>query len=119
MRRIWADVRLALLHGACDAGEISLSECVERINTIVNRASEQYEALVTSPQGAVLVVDATQLSDLAPPDLQVALERVREIGAEFEEAVSTIEPPEQVADLHYLFFDFDDDFISAQEALVL
>jgi hypothetical protein len=49
----------------------------------------------------------------------VNLERVREIEAEFEKAVSAIEPPEQVADLHYLFFDFDDDFISAQEALVL
>lgn len=38
MRRIWADVRLVLLIGAYDAGGISLSEYVERINTILNRA---------------------------------------------------------------------------------
>ena len=47
----------------------------------------------------------------------MALERVREIEAEVDEATTAIDPPEPVAELHDLFFDFDSDFISAQEAL--
>jgi hypothetical protein len=96
---------------------MSLTEYVERVNTIVDGASQQYEVLVTSPQGAVLIADGAQLTDFSPQDLQAALEQVREIEAEVEEGVDIIEPPEQVADLHDLLFDFDDDFISAQEAL--
>jgi len=65
----------------------------------------------------VLVAEGTQLTDCAPQDLQVGLGRVREIEAEVEEAVDAIEPPEQVADFHDLLFDFDDNFITAQEAL--
>ena len=117
LRRVWAAGCLALLVAACGGGEMSLTDYVASINATVDRASQQYSDLVTSPQGEVLVAERAQLTDFTPQDLQVALGRVREIEAEVEEAVGAIEPPEQVADLHNLLFDFDDDFISSQEAL--
>ena len=117
LRRVWAGVGLVLMVAACGGGEMSLTDYVEHINATVNRASQQYSDLVTSPQGAVLVAEGAHLTDFTPQDLQVALGRVREIEAEVEEAVDAIEPPEQVADLHDFLFDFDDDFISSQEAL--
>ena len=117
LRRVWAGAWLILLLAACGGGEMSLTEYVERLNTIVEQARQQYEVLVTSPQGAVLVAEPDQLTGFAPQDLQAALEQVREIEAAVDEATAAIDPPEQVADLHDLFFDFDGDFISAQEAL--
>lgn len=117
LRRVWAGACLILLLAACGGGEMSLTEYVERLNTIVDQARQQYVSLVASPQGAVLVAEPDELADFTPQDLQAALERVREIEAEVDEATAAIDPPEQVAALHHLFFDFNGDFISAQEAL--
>ncbi|NNC93139.1 MAG: hypothetical protein HKN80_11690 [Acidimicrobiia bacterium] len=107
----------ALMLSACGGGEMSLTEYVDRLNVIVEQARQQYEALVTSSQGGVLIAEADQIAGFTPQDLQTALERVREIEAEVEEATAAIDPPEPVAELHNLFFDFDNEFISAQEAL--
>ena len=49
--------------------------------------------------------------------LQHALEQVRQIEAEVEESIAEIDPPDAIAEIHDLFFDFDEGFISAQEAL--
>jgi hypothetical protein len=119
VRGVWAGVCLVFLAAACGGGggEMSQTEYVERLNTIVDQAAREYEALVTSPQGGVLVADAEQLSDFTPQDLQVALERVREIETKVEVATGAIEPPQQLAELHEFFFDFDGAFISSQEAL--
>lgn len=117
MRRVWAGACLVLVTVACGGGEISQTEYVERLNAIVERAAGEYEELVTSPQGAVLVAEATQLSDFTPQDLQSALEQVRGIEIEVEEATGAIEPPEHLAQLHHFFFDFDGAFISSQEAM--
>ena len=96
---------------------MSLTEYVERLNAIVSQARQSYEELVTGPEGGVLVATEGQLTDFTPQDLQTALEHVRDIEAEVDQATAAIDPPEPVADLHKLFFDFDGDFISAQEAL--
>jgi len=79
------------------------------------RASQQYEQLVTSPQGAVLIAEGAQLADFTPQDLQAALERLGEIEAEALEAGAAIEPPPQIADLANLLS--DDRFTSARVAL--
>jgi hypothetical protein len=107
----------ALLLSACGGGEMSLTEYVDRLNVIVERARQQYEVLVTSSRGGVLIAEPDLLAGFTPQDLQMALEQVREIEAEVDEATAAIDPPEPVAELHNLFFDFDDEFISAQEAL--
>ena len=110
----------AVLLWGCGGGELSLSEYVEQLNAVVDRAQQQYDELVASPQGAVLVAEGEQLAGFAPQDLQVALERVDEIGAEVEQGMAAIEPPDQVAELHDFYFDFDDEsFTSAQNALAV
>lgn len=96
-----------------------MTDYTERVSVIVEHASEQYGALVTSPQGAVLIAESEQVRDFAPQDLEAALERVREIEAEVEESMAAVDPPDQIAEIHRLFFDFDDGFISAQEALAI
>jgi len=109
---------VTLLVGGCGGGEMSLTEYVEGLNAVVDQARQQYEVLVATPSGAVLVAEGAQINDFTPQDLQAALERMGEIGVGVQVAVAAIEPPEQVADLHDFWFDFDDEsFTSAQEAL--
>lgn len=119
VRRVLALTCLAVVVTSCGGGELSMTDYTERVSVIVDRASEQYGALVTSPQGAVLIAEPEQIRDFAPQDLEAALERVRQIEAEVEESIAEIDPPDQIAEIHHLFFDFDDGFISAQEALAI
>lgn len=116
MRRVLATTCLAVIAvaGGCGGGEMTLTEYVERIDAIFSRGLQQYEALVESRQGMVLIVGqgphygfddrGAQLTDFTPQDLQLALERLAEIQAEAVEAAAAIDPPEQIADLHALYF---------------
>ncbi len=110
---------VALLVSGCGGGdegdELSLTEWVEGLNALIAKASQQYDELVASPQGAVLVAEGAQLADFTPQDLQVALERLGEIEMEILEAGAAIEPPAQVADLANLLSDAR--FTSARVAL--
>jgi hypothetical protein len=91
-----------------------MTEYVERVDAIFDRGLEQYEAVVVSPQGQVLIVgqgghlgftdQGAQLTDFTPWDLHVSLEQVAEIQAEALEAAAAIDPPDQIADLHALYF---------------
>ena len=118
LRRVWSGLVAVLLLAACGTGgELSLTEYVNRLNVIVEQARQDYQVLVSGPLGGVLVAEGEQLDDFTPQDLEAALERVREIESTVDEATSAIDPPEPVAVLHHLFFDFDSEFIAAQEAL--
>ena len=120
LRRVWTSFLVALTIAGCSGGgELSLTEYVERLNTIVAQARQEYGVLVASPSGGVLVADGAQLADFTPQDLQTALDQVREIEAKVDAATAAIDPPDQVATLHHLFFDFDGEFISAQEELAV
>ena len=120
VRRAWIGLWLALLLTACGgSGDMSLPEYVERLNTVVNQARQDYEILVGDPRGGVLIAEGSKLAEFTPQDLQLALEQVRAIESEVEEATSAIDPPEQVAELHHHFFDFDSGLIPAQEALAV
>ena len=44
-------------------GEMSLTEYVERTNAVIDRAARQYEVLVASDEGAVLVANGAELAD--------------------------------------------------------
>ncbi len=115
LRRVWAGACLVLMVAGCGGGEMSLTEYVERLNVIMDRAIQQGLELVAGPPGAVIAAEGEQLADFTPQDLQLALERVGEIEVESREAAAAIEPPEELADLHNLFFDTR--FASAREAL--
>jgi hypothetical protein len=104
VRRAWAAICLAVIVVADGCGGSEMTDYVERVNAVLDRAMERYEELVASPQGEVLVAEGAQLADFTPQDLQAALERVGEIQAEALEATDAIEPPEQITDLHDLFF---------------
>ena len=100
---------LALALSGCGNGEMSLTEYVERINAVENQASQR---------GAELIAEAEQVGDdLAPQDLQAGLERARVIRLDIKEATDDIEPPEQIAELHHLIFDWHTEFITIEEAL--
>jgi len=115
MRFMLVGVSLMLTVSSCGGGEMSLTEYVDRINAINGQAIQRYEALLASPQGEVLVAEGAQLVEYTPQDLQIGLEGVIEIAAEVTEAVAGFDPPQQVAEFHYLLF--DDKFTFYEEAL--
>jgi hypothetical protein len=96
---------LVAASSACSNSEMSLTEYVERLNAINARGMQQYEALIASPQGGVLVAQPHQLNDYTPQDLQIALELLIEIADQTKEEVDAIDPPERVAEFHHLMFD--------------
>jgi hypothetical protein len=108
---------LVLTVTACGDSEMSMTEYIDEVNAIVSQAAQRYEALVSDPQGAVLLASGARLTAFVPHDLHEALLEIRSIEVEFEEAISEIDPPGQAAELHDFMFDFQDDFIAAQEAL--
>ena len=118
MRRVCAGALLALIIAACGGGgELSVTEYVASLNAAVDIARGEYESLVTSPEGAVLLANGEQLAEYTPQDLQAALGAIRDIEVGVEESVGAIQPPEEVADIHIFWFNFDSNFIPAQEAL--
>ncbi len=106
---------LVLMISGCGGGELSLTEYVDQLNATGSRALQQFEALLASPQGEVLVAEPAQINDFTPQDLAAALERAIEIAVELKEAADAIEPPEQVADLHHRMF--HDKYTFYEEAL--
>lgn len=110
---------LVLIVTACGDSEMSMTEYIDEVNVIVSQAAQRYEALVSDPQGAVLLARGARLTDFTPHDLYEALLEVRAIESELDEAVGAIDPPGLVAELHDFVFDFDDGFIAAQEALAV
>lgn len=116
VRRVLFGICMAVIAvgSGCGGGEMTMNEYVERVDAIFAHGQQQYEEVVESPQGMVLIVGQgshlgldgqdAQLTDFTPQDLHVALERVAEIQAEALEAAAAIDPPEQIADLHVLYF---------------
>ena len=118
MRRVYAGALLALIITACGGGgELSVTDYVASLNAVVDTARGEYESLVTSPEGAVLIAKREQLAEYTPRDLQTALGALRDIEVGVEESVGAIQPPEGVADIHNFWFNFDSNFVPAQEAL--
>jgi len=117
MRRVCVGVLLALSIAACGGGELSVADYVASLNSAVDTARGEYESLVTSPEGAVLIANGEQLAEYTPQDLQAALGALRDIEVGVEESIGAIQPPEEVADIHNYWFNFDSNFIPTQEAL--
>ena len=99
----------ALLIGACGSEGISLTEYVEQVNVV---------AEVASQKGAELLADAAQTTDATPQQVQAGLERgLREIRIPLQEAIDDISPPDQLADLHDVMWDWHANFITIERAL--
>ncbi len=108
MTRAWAGgLAVIVVVVACGGdGEMTLTEYVDEVNTIIDRAAGQYYDLVAKPEGQVLIAERDRLTDFAPHDLQVAFAGVRELEIGVRDAIDAIVPPEQIADLHDRLFDF-------------
>lgn len=107
MRRALAGICLVAVVAAGGCGgddEMTLTEYVEQVNAILDRGMQQYEVLVATPQGEVLVADTGQIRSFTTQEFQAALQRVAAIQAEALEDANAIEPPEQIAEIHSLFF---------------
>lgn len=87
---------------------MSLSEYVDRINAIEERAGRQVEELFAR---------AAEVTDITPQDVQAGLEAARAIRIEVKEAADRIEPPKRVEALHDLIFDWHTGFIDIEAAL--
>ena len=107
-RTAGAAVCLSLLLCGCGGGALSLTEYTERINTIEIEASNQGEALASR---------AEAVADFTPQDLQTLLDQARAIRLKVEDAVVDISPPDQIADIHDLVFDWHEEFIAVEDAL--
>ena len=102
-------VSLGLLMGACGGDDITLTEYVEQVNVAAEAASQK---------GAELLADAARMTDPTPAQLQAGLERaLREIRIPLQDAIDDIAPPDQLADLHDLMWDWHASFISIEQAL--
>lgn len=104
----------ALLLAGCGGSGLSMAEYIDEVDGIFDQGITRYEALVSSPEGRVLIVGqgahlgfdvgGQQLADFTPQDLHVALGELAEIQDEALATAATIEPPEEIAELHALYF---------------
>ena len=95
---------LLLIVPGCGTKESSLNEYVEQVQAVMDQGMMRYQALVASPEGQVLIVGGEQLADFTPQQLQLALNELADIQTNAMESADSITPPEQIADLHVLFF---------------
>jgi hypothetical protein len=104
MRRLLMIICLSVAAGACGSDDSSLTEYVDNVDAVFAFGLERYEALLATPEGGVLVAPRERLSDYTTGDLHVALEQLADIQRDALDLASRIDPPDELADLHVLFF---------------
>lgn len=105
----------SLLLSGCGNHELSVTEYIESVQTLVNDVGADAVELYATPQGSVLVAEGAALEAFTPQDLQWSLEQIGELEEGFLEAANDLVPPESLADFHEQFF--DDSFTIARVAL--
>jgi galactose mutarotase-like enzyme len=101
---------VTLLLWGCGGGEMSLTEYVDGLEAIGDRAIPQTDALQA---------EFSQLPEPATDDLKVMLEGHMAIFTEALEASAALDPPTKVADLHRLIFEWEATMLQASEALAI
>ncbi|MGI9584152.1 MAG: hypothetical protein ACR2N7_01010 [Acidimicrobiia bacterium] len=91
-----------------------MTEYVDAIDEIFETGIERYEEVVSEEEGRVLIVGQGEhlgfdtgeasLSDFTPYDLHIALTGVASIQEEAMEAAASLNPPDQFAEFHALYF---------------
>ena len=105
---------LAGLLAGCSGGGPTMAEYVDEVDAVFDQGLGEYETLVSSPEGLVLIVGqgahlgfdtgGKQLTDFTPQDLHVALVELAELQDGVLATAAEIEPPEEFAELHALYF---------------
>ena len=108
-RHAAAALVLAFVITACGGSELSLTDYVETINESVALANAR---------AADITAQGVLAADLTPQQIEVGLRRVlEELRIPLQESVDAIDPPEQVAELHTLLWNWHADFIRVESTL--
>jgi hypothetical protein len=115
MRRLVGAALFApLVLAGCGGGTLTMTEYVEAIDAIFQEGISRYEVLIRSPEGGVLIAgqgehlglgdSGAQLTDFTPQDLHIALVQLAEIQDDALQAAHELDPPEEIEELHQLYF---------------
>jgi hypothetical protein len=106
VRWVMAGFGVGLLLLGCGGGGLSLTGYVDRLNAIGDRLNPQAEALISELERST-----------TPRDVNATIERMVALRIESVEATEALSPPEQIADLHQLFLDWEKRLLPIEEAL--
>lgn len=106
MRAKLAGIGLILLLSACGPDESSLTEYVDELNAI--------EGQVTAEAGP-LIAELERVQ--TPNELKTTMEQLVAIRIDSLAASRALDPPEQIADLHDFFTEWEAQLIPVEEAL--
>jgi hypothetical protein len=106
MRRVMAGIGVGLLLFGCGEGGLSLTGYVDRLNAINDRTVPQTEVLISELERST-----------TPRDVNATMERMVVLRIESVQATEAFDPPEQIADLHELFLDWEKRLLPIEEAL--
>ncbi len=90
----------------CGEGAMSLTEYSDRLNAIGDRINPRAELLIAELERST-----------SPSDVNAAMERIVALRLESIDATDELDPPEQIADLHELFLDWEEQLLPIEEAL--
>ena len=106
LRSVMAGLGVGLLLYGCSGGGLSLTEYVDRLNAAGDRLNPQAEALISELERAT-----------TPTEVSATMERMAALRIESVESTETLDPPEQVAELHDLFLGWEKRLLPVEEAL--
>ena len=106
VRRVMAGFGVGMLLSGCGGGGLSLTEYVDRLNAVNDDLN---------PQAEVLISDLERST--TPGEVSATMERMAALRIESVQAAEAIDPPEQIADLHYLFLSWEKRLLPIEEAL--
>ena len=106
MRSTLAGLGLVLVLSACGSDESSLREYVDELNAIEARATAEAGPLIAEFERVK-----------TPSELKTTMDQLVAVRIDSLEASRALDPPEQVADLHGFFVEWEAQLIPIEEAL--
>ena len=107
--RRWRSASIALAVGlllsGCGGDTLSLTEYVDRLNRIND---------VVLPRAAVLISELERSA--TPEEVSATMTAMAALRTESIEATESLEPPEQIADLHWLLLEWESQLVPIEEA---
>jgi len=105
VRRVMVGLGVGMLLSGCGGGALSLTGYVDRLNAVNDRLNSQAEVLISDLERST-----------TPGEVSATMERMAALRIESVQAAEEIDPPEQIADLHYLFLSWEKRLLPIEEA---
>ena len=106
VRRVMAGLGVGMLLVGCGGGELSLTEYVDRLNVVNDDLNPRAEALISDLERSA-----------TPREVGATMEQMAALRVDSVKAAEAIDPPEQIADLHQLFVNWEKQLLPIEEAL--